>query len=91
MLKSKLKGHSIIFVNNEWLYEDTMTATAGNERLCGHCGKQNTKAGHDGCLGTLARVMNACCGHGEDREAYIQYLDGSDTRGEAAVQKMQKK
>lgn len=90
MRRSKLKGHSIVYVNGEWLYEDTMTATAGNERPCGHCGKSNTKEGHDGCIGTLPGVMNACCGHGESGEAYIQYWDGSDIRGKAAISEIVK-
>lgn len=41
--------------------------------VCGHCGLSRTVEGHDGCIGTLENVMNACCGHGEDRMAYIQF------------------
>ena len=73
MTRSKLRGHPIVCVNSEWLYKDTMTPTAGNERSCGHCGMENTPEGHDGCLGTLVGAKNACCGHGESDEAYIQY------------------
>lgn len=75
MIYSKLRGYLIVFdpVNDEWLYKDTMTPTVGDERPCGHCGKPRTKEGHDACLGTLHGVMNACCGHGESRNAYIQY------------------
>ena len=53
---------------------------------CGHCGKDRTPEGHDGCLGTLPGVMNACCGHGGNAEgAYIQYWDGSCLRDDAAM------
>ena len=90
MIQSKLRGHPIVYVNREWLYVDTMTPTVGNERSCGHCGKNNTNEGHDGCVGILPAVMNACCGHGESGEAYIQYLDGSDIRGQAAVDEIAK-
>ena len=85
MQKSKLRGHSIVYVNGEWLYEDTMTPTAGNERPCGHCGKPDTEEGHDGCLGTLPNVMNACCGHGADDCSYLQYWDGSILSGKNAA------
>lgn len=41
--------------------------------ICGHCKKSRTKEGHDGCVGTLEKVKNACCGHGETEQAYIQF------------------
>lgn len=87
---STLRGHVITLVNGEWLYKDTMTPTAGNERSCGHCGKCNTKEGHDGCLGTLPNVMNACCGHGVVGDSYIQYEDGTIIEGEEAILEMKK-
>lgn len=40
--------------------------------FCSHCKMHRTEEGHDGCIGTLPDVMNACCGHGEDRVAYVQ-------------------
>lgn len=43
------------------------------KELCGYCGVSRTKEGHDGCLGTLENVMNACCGHGELGMAYVQF------------------
>lgn len=36
------------------------------------------------CLGSLAGVMNACCGHGDITEAYVQFLDGFCIRGRDA-------
>jgi hypothetical protein len=82
--KSFLRGHEIEFVNGEWVYCDTKepTATSYNNRPCGHCEKEQTKEGHDGCLGTLNGIMNACCGHGQTNEAYVQFLDGHSVHGE---------
>lgn len=58
-----------------------MTCQYDTSHPCGNCGKHYTKEGHDGCLGTLIGVMNACCGHGEIDECYIQFLDGESVRG----------
>tara|TARA_R100000322_G_scaffold52917_2_gene32857 strand:+ start:397 stop:654 length:258 start_codon:yes stop_codon:yes gene_type:complete len=60
---------------------------SGQFGICVKCGLPPTPEGHDGCLGTLPEsvVMNACCGHGEDRMAYIQYWDKSDVRGTEAI------
>lgn len=45
---------------------------------CGHCGLSRTPEGHDGCIGTLPGVTNACCGHGGTAEgAYVQFSFGS--------------
>ena len=30
------------------------------KETCGHCGLRRTVEGHDGCIGTLSNVMNAC-------------------------------
>ena len=68
-----------------WVYCDTGEATAGNRRSCGKCGMGDTPEGHDGCLGTLPNVANACCGHGVEAEAYVQFNDGSELRGGEAV------
>jgi len=40
---------------------------------CSHCGLNRTKEGHDGCIGKLPSVMNACCGHGQNTAAYVQF------------------
>lgn len=62
-------------------------AGSGQRGLCVCCGLGPTTEGHDGCLGTLPEsvVMNACCGHGRDAQAYIQYWDDSCIRGTKAV------
>lgn len=56
--------------------------------VCGACGLKRTPQGHDGCIGTLPedKVMNACCGHGEDRTAYVQFWDGDIIRGNEALE-----
>jgi len=90
MTKSFLRGHPIFFENDEWLYTDTKAPTINNERACGYCLKANTKEDHDGCLGILHGVMNACCGHGQINEAYIQFSDGNIVRGILAKNIMKK-
>lgn len=63
-------------------YFTSEDAGSGQRGTCGKCKKLPTKEGHDGCLGTLAGpIMNACCGHGNDRLAYIQYWDGKVIEG----------
>jgi len=53
---------------------------------CTHCNLEKTPEGHDGCLGTLHGLMNACCNHGGTYEgAFVQFLDGSIVNGEDAV------
>ncbi len=52
--------------------------------ICDHCGLPDTPEGHDACLGTIPGAMNACCGHGDVKCAYIQYQagDAPDAVGE---------
>ncbi|OHD20798.1 MAG: hypothetical protein A2Y34_07095 [Spirochaetes bacterium GWC1_27_15] len=87
MSHSKLRGHDIEFVNNEWIYSDTKEPTVSTfkDRPCGHCNKFSTPEGHDVCLGELKAIMNGCCGHGAVSEAYVQFLDGFSIHGEDAV------
>lgn len=75
------RGHPIrptrfVFADTGLPVEDTW-----RERGCGHCGLASTPEGHDGCLGTLPGVVNACCGHGLQALAYAQFQDGSELRG----------
>lgn len=61
-------------------------AGSGQFGICKKCKKGPTEEGHDGCLGALpGPVMNACCGHGNDRQAYIQYWDGKRIAGHEAI------
>ena len=72
--RSKWRGHDIVFSQGVWLYNDTkQSVTRDPDRPCGHCGLPQTPEGHDGCLGTIPGAMNACCGHGVERERYVQY------------------
>lgn len=53
---------------------------------CVRCLEHPTKEGHDACLGTtLPGLMNACCGHGEDKWAYAQLLDKTVIYGDDAT------
>lgn len=57
--------------------------------FCDHCKLHRTPEGHDGCIGTLDGVMNACCGHGEDRMAYVQFSPKHRIAGKEAIQYIQ--
>lgn len=83
-----LRGHEIVSADGAWYFADTgePTAPTWTARPCGYCNKPDTPEGHDGCLGTLPEVMNACCGHGVVSEAYVQFDDGKIIRGEKAAQ-----
>lgn len=87
MTTSKHRGNEIEYLNGKWLYSDTKETVPINylSRPCGNCGKNYTEEGHDGCLGTLQGLMNACCGHGKSDFAYVQFLDGECIHGEDAI------
>lgn len=80
---SKLRGYEIEEKDGEFFYQDNgqPTAETWKDRPCGHCGIYNTPEGHDACLGELPGVMNACCGHGNIEESYIQFENGVIVRG----------
>lgn len=85
-----LRGHLMHYDGKQWRYSDTREPTVGNRRDCGHCGLADTPEGHDGCLGTLPGVANACCGHGRPEEAYVQFDGEQETiRGTAAIEVME--
>lgn len=88
----KLCGYEMVFVEGEWLFSDTMKKVADTheERPCGICGKERTPEGHDGCVGTLPGVMNACCGHGNLGEAYVQFPNGRLMQGQEALDYIKK-
>lgn len=44
-----------------------------NPSQCDHCHLPGRSDGADQCLGWLPGVMNACCGHGDLRTAYVQF------------------
>jgi len=80
------RGHAIFCHEQVWYYLDTLepVSRTWHTRGCGRCGKQDTPEGHDGCLGTILGALNACCGHGEPGDAYIQFKD-HELRGQAAL------
>jgi hypothetical protein len=80
------RGHAIKECGGIWRYVDTgIRVSEQPARPCGHCGEPNTPEGHDPCLGTLPGVINACCGHGCEGDAYVQFADGSTLRGADAA------
>ena len=84
MTHSQIRGHAMICRAGRWFYKDGGRVSDDPQRDCGRCGRPATPEGHDGCLGTLPGVANACCGHGQDADAYIQFDDGRTIRGIAA-------
>ena len=83
LIHSKLRGHDIEMINDEWVYCDTGQSTALNHknRPCGHCNEMASPEGHDACLGALPFITNACCRHGEVSESYIQFFNCICIRG----------
>ena len=66
-------------------------AGSGQYGICVKCGLGPTPEGHDGCLGTLkGDIMNACCGHGNDDQAYIQYWNRPQLDGAEAVKEQKR-
>lgn len=70
MGESYYRGHSIIYENDKWVYEDTKEPISVVKRPCKRCGEWSTEEGYDACLGYLPGVDSACCGHGVE-ELYI--------------------
>jgi len=90
--KLKWKGYNIESDDGEnWIYSDNKQPIPSEIwRACGHCGLEPTKEDHDGCLGELPGLMNACCGHGRTSAAYIQFPDGRCVRGRLAKKAIKK-
>ncbi len=61
MIRSFDRGHSIIYLNSKWVYEDTLEELF--DRPCIRCGQLPIE-GHDACLGYIEGCTSACCGHG---------------------------
>lgn len=85
--KEYFRGRKIEKAEGEYIYSDTGESVSENykTRTCGYCDKHYTKEGHDGCLGTLPNVMNACCGHGRKEDAYVQFNKEQIFRGARAL------
>ncbi len=85
MVKSKYRGHEIEEKKGVWIYSDINKSVESIKRPCGTCGQYRTKEGYDACLGKLPGLVNACCGHGNIQEAYIQFLNGICVHGKYAI------
>lgn len=86
METSHIRGYEIVLVEGEWRMANPMKSSLPLDELpCGHCGKENTPEGHDGCVGTLPGVMNACCGHGDTKDAYVQFPNGQIMQKQEAL------
>lgn len=81
--ESKWRGRKIIWFKDKWTYEDGTDVSVDDP--CFLCKNPMTVEGHDPCLGTLPNVMNACCGHGIEGDAYVQFWDDSRIDGKEAV------
>lgn len=83
----RLRGHPIHWDGECFRYDDNgePTATTWRERPCGKCGLYTPPNGHDPCIANLPGVHNACCGHGETREAYVVFTDGRRIAGKKAI------
>lgn len=84
---SHLRGYPIYRDGDAWRYLDTGAPTAGTwrDRTCGCCGEATKADGHDPCIRALPGVSNACCGHGELDEAYVQLDSGPCLYGAKAA------
>ena len=65
MITSHNRGWEITWdpENQNWVYSDNQEDIK-NIRPCKRCGRLPTKEGYDACLGEMAGVESACCGHG---------------------------
>lgn len=84
--RSHFRGHSIIQINNAWVYEDTGERAGFGYivRPCKKCGKifEGSNTGDaDPCLGELPGVNNACCGHGVRSKSYVRFENGTVLKG----------
>ena len=85
MNNSNTSGHKVYLDDGKYFYTDTKEPVTDNPRPCFKCGKGETSEGHDPCIGTLPDIRNACCGHGIESDAYIQFSDSSVLDGKLAI------
>ncbi len=87
--RSHHRGHPIYLdeASQLWRYEDGDAAVRDcwKTKDCGRCEKPFTEAGHDPCIANLPGVRNACCGHGVDADAYVEFDDWRRKTGDEAV------
>ena len=78
--KQQNRGHETIYDRDKdkWFYSDN-GLPADIERPCKRCNYFALTTGEDHCLKELSGcegISNACCGHGNDENAYILLKDG---------------
>jgi len=82
MVTGFYNGHEVYLMGMDWFYMDTgENIKSVSQRKCPNCGEYATKEGHDFCIANLPNVKNACCGHGNIDEAYIEFNNGKIVRG----------
>ena len=81
-MNNRTRGHLIKDTEDGWVYADN-GGSIEELRPCKSCGAIFVKDnyGVDPCLGVLPGVRNACCGHGNPSDAYIQFTNGTIIRG----------
>jgi len=92
--RSKHRGHPIEWHGHKWGYSDPPAPghlkygkkEGQGERPCTHCHAHSEPGGPDRCLGRLAGVKAACCGHGCSEDAYIFFNSGLYLEGLDAAQ-----
>lgn len=84
---SRVRGHPVRWDSclEVWRYSSDGAIAYAEDRVCSHCGDPATADGHDSCISSLAEAENACCGHGDTVNAYVQFRDGHLIRGSDAV------
>ena len=89
--KSHKRGHEIYYdkTSGTWRYvKEDISILLFNKR-CVRCEKLPAKD-HDACLGDLAGVTDACCGHGV-KEPYFVLENGERTNSIERVREYQEK
>ncbi len=81
-----MKGHSMILKpvgdTYELVYKDNgLSVIESDPRACTKCGRKSGYREPDLCLSKLPGVKNACCGHGDIKNAYIEFDNGIVVRG----------
>ncbi len=72
MISGQIRGHKILFINNEWIFADTKESIENENRPCKKCGNLPTLEGYDSCIGYIPGAISACCGHGVEK-GYVKY------------------
>jgi hypothetical protein len=71
-------GNLTVRRNGGWVYADDGTKISPGAKACPNCKRypyycHACKDYHDACLGHIEGAKNACCGHGVNGHAYIEW------------------